>query len=92
MSHVGNQRINQTVKIRFAPEKYGMGKLTSAVEKMEAEDPAYKDLYELRKKYRVPTFRAPLDYVSGGAEIVSWQDGVLTLKLEAHTFAIIELK
>lgn len=92
VSHVGNQRINQTVKIRFAPEKYGIGKLTSAVEKMEAEDPAYKDLYELRKKYRVPTFRAPLDYVSGGAEIVSWQDGVLTLKLEAHTFAIIELK
>lgn len=92
ISHIGNRREDQTVKIRFSPEKCGMKKLASATEKMDADDPAYRELYALRKKYRVPSFRAPLDYVSGGAEIVSWQDGVLTLKLKAHTFALVELK
>ena len=92
VSHIGNKRIDQTVKIRFAPEKLGMKPFIKAVEKIDADDPEYQELYTLRKKNGVPAFRAPLDYQPGGAKIVEFKNGVLTLKLKAHTFALIELE
>jgi len=92
VSHIGNKRIDQIVKIRFAPEKLGMKPFVKAVEKIDANDSEYQELYALRKKNGVPDFRAPLNYQSGGAKIVEFKNGVLTLELKAHTFALIELE
>ncbi len=92
VSHLGNKRIDQTVKIRFTPEKLGMKPFVRATEQIDADDPEYQDLYALRKQKGVPDFRAPLDYQPGGAKIIDFKDGILTLELKAHTFALIRLK
>ncbi len=92
VSHIGNKRIDQTVKIRFTPEKLGMKPFVKATERIDADDPEYQDLYALRKQNGVPDYRAPLDYQPGGANIIDFNDGILTLELKAHTFALIGLE
>ncbi len=92
VAHLGNTRIDQTVKIRFRPEKLGMSPFVKATEQIDADDPEYQDLYTLRKQNGVPNYRAPLDYQPGGAKIIDFKDGILTLELKAHTFALIKLE
>ncbi len=92
ISHLGNERRDQTVRIRFSPEKLGMKPFSKAVEKIDAPDPEYDELFKLRQKNGVPSFRAPLKWQSGGAKIIEFKNNVLTLELKAHTFALVILE
>ena len=92
ISHLGNKRIDQTVKIRFHPEKIGMGTFSSAVEKIDAPDPGYDELFALRKKYGIPGYRAPLKWQSGGAKVIDFKNNELIMELKSHTFALVVLE
>ncbi len=69
-----------------------MKSFSKAVEKIDAPDSEYEELFDLRKKNGIPSFRAPLKWQSGGAKIIEFKDNVLTLELKAHTFALVILE
>lgn len=92
ISHLGNERLEQDVEIRFNPGAIGMKGFRSAFEHIDKDDPDYQLMYELRQKHSVPSMRAPLKWVPAGVKVLSFKDNVLKLHLPYHTFAIVELK
>ena len=92
VSHLGSKRIDQTVRLQVLPSSVGLKPVALAVEKMEEADPEYELLEPLRIKGKVPPYRTPLKWVHSGNKVTSFKDGVLTMELKAHSFAIIELR
>ena len=92
VSHLGNKRIDQTVKLQVLPSSVGLKSMTAAVEKMEETDPEYELLEPLRVKGKVPPYRVPLKWAHSGNKVISFSDDILTLELKAHSFAIVELR
>ncbi|MBQ6470594.1 MAG: hypothetical protein IJJ33_01300, partial [Victivallales bacterium] len=92
ISHLGNERLTQEVEVRFHPAALGKRDFQRAVERIDADDPDYQVLFELRDKYKVAPVRAPLKWVPAGVEVRGFQDNTLKLHLPYHTFAIVELE
>ncbi len=91
VSHIGKDHDVHDFNIVFDEKILGF-KPASAVDVMRAEDPLYQELYEIRRKNRVPNDRAPLKLGDWGSNIKSFENGKLNMSLKYHTFAIIELK
>jgi hypothetical protein len=65
--------------------------LTRAVEKMTEADPAYEELFKVRKNNGVPAVRAPLELGDFGSKVQSFRGNTLKMHLPFHSFAIVEL-
>ena len=92
ISHIGNQRLDQEVVVRFAPEVLGMKNFKIARELLEADDPEYAELYKLRKANDLPIVRIQLKWQNPGIKLVEFKNNTVKLKLPAHSFAIVELQ
>ena len=92
IAHIGNQRLDQTVEVKFDPGKLKMQDFKSASELMEADDPEYQELYRLRKENKLPVSRIQLKWQNPGIKLVEFKDNTVKLQLPAHTFAIVELR
>ena len=92
ISHIGNQRLDQEVIVRFAPEVLGMKNFKTARELLEADDPEYAELYKLRKANNLPVVRIQLKWQNPGIKLLEFKDNTVKLKLPAHSFAIVELQ
>ncbi|MBR6373733.1 MAG: hypothetical protein IKS20_11180, partial [Victivallales bacterium] len=86
VSHLGNERLTQDVTIAFSGKAF-----KTAVELIDADDPEYKELYQMREKYNIPTFRVPLDWQPAGVKVLDFKDNTLKLHLPYHTFALVRL-
>ena len=91
VSHIGKDHDVHNFNLTFDEKVLGF-KPSKALDVMPADDPLYQELYELRKKYRVPNDRAPLKLGDWGSKINSFANGKLNMSLKYHTFAIIELQ
>ena len=93
ISHLGKQRLDQDVTIRFHPKNAEVtADLCHAVERIDAEDPLYAELFEIRAKNGVAPKRAPLKWQPAGVRILEYSNHNLKLHLPAHTFALVELE
>lgn len=93
IGHLGKPHVNQSFSVKFDWNVLGVTTPpTSAVDTMNADDPAYQELFERQKKYNVPPFRAPLELGDFGSKLISFEGDTLQMSLDYHCFAIIELK
>ena len=86
VSHLGNERITQDVTINFRGVKY-----KTAIELMDADDPEYQELFNMRAKHNIPTVRVPLNWQPAGVKVLDFKDNTLKLHLPYHTFALVRL-
>lgn len=91
ISHIGKPHDNQEVEIEFDAAKLGLKPFNHATELMTQNDPAYAELFKLRRDNGIAVSRAELKLGDFGTEIESMKDNLLKLKLNYHSFALVEL-
>lgn len=91
ISHIGKDHDYHTFDVTFDKKAIGFVP-QNALDTMTADDPAYEELYRIRKENKVPDYRAPLKLGDFGSKINSFSNGKLNMTLKYHTFAIVELK
>lgn len=92
ISHIGNERRNQDVTVKFDPAALKLKDFKSAAELMEADDPEYQELYKIRKAKNLPIIRIQLKWQNPGIKLLDFKNNTVKLHLPAHSFAIVELK
>ncbi|MEI8247507.1 MAG: glycoside hydrolase domain-containing protein [Lentisphaerota bacterium] len=91
ISHVGKAHQDQEIEIDFDSRLLGLKPLNHATDKMNAPDPDYAELDNRLKQYKVPYTRSPLKLGDFGSELRSIKNNQLKMKLNHHSFAIVEL-
>lgn len=91
IGHIGKPHVNQNLEIVFDTAALGVSNLRRATDLMTAPDPAFAELLERQKKYRVELVRAPLELGNFGSHVTSFDGTVLKLALDFHSFALVEL-
>ncbi len=91
ISHVGKAHQDQEIEVDFDSNLLGLKPLNHATDKMNAPDPDYAELNNRLKQYQVPYTRTPLKLGDFGSELQSIKNNHLKMKLNHHSFAIVEL-
>ena len=92
ISHIGNERLNQDVTVKFNPAVLNLKDFKSAAELFEADDPEYQELFKIRDEKGLKPYRVQLKWENPGIKLLDFKDNTVKLHLPAHSFAIVELK
>ncbi len=92
ISHIGNERLNQDVTVKFNPAALKLKDFKSAAELFEADDPEYQELFKIRDAKGLKPYRVQLKWENPGIKLLDFKDNTIKLHLPAHSFAIVELK
>ena len=98
ISHIGREHLHQDVEIEFNSAVTGLKPFNSAVEMLTAPDKDYDELFAMVKAVRAPflsgsqAIRTPVKLGDFGCSVTSIKDNVLRLKLDFHSFAIVQLE
>jgi hypothetical protein len=96
ISHLGHEHLNQDIEIVFNSDILGLKPFNSATEMLTAPDPDYEVLFTMLKHGTIPeaeqAVRTPVKLGDFGCSVTSIKDNVLKMKLNFHSFAIVELE
>jgi len=98
ISHIGKEHINQDLEIEFNSDIIGLKPFNSATEMLTAPDPDYEALFPMLQT--VPdsphrgtqSTRTPVVFGDFGCSVTSIRDNVLKIRLDFHSFALVELE
>lgn len=98
ISHIGREHLNQDIEVEFHSGVIGLKPFHSATEMLTAPDPEYEALLPMLQA--VPdsphrgtqATRTPVVLGSFGCSVTSIKDNVLKMKLDFHSFALVELE
>jgi hypothetical protein len=98
ISHIGREHINQDVVIAFNSDVLDMGPFNRATEMLTAPDSEYDELIPMLESIndvnnnQGQVLRTPIVLGDFGCSVTSIDDNVLKMKLNYHSFAIVELR
>jgi hypothetical protein len=98
ISHIGREHLNQDLEIVFNSDVLGLKPFNSATEMLTAPDKEYDELFPVLKAIsdvsngQGQEIRTPIKLGDFGCSVTSIKDNVLKMKLNFHSFALVELE
>ena len=92
ISHLGKEHLDQEVTVEFDWRALGVTTPpANATERMSAPDPDYQELVAQVKALDLSVLWTPLRLGDFGVRLTGWEGSRLSLHLDHHSFAIVEL-